>query len=73
MDLMDGKLFGNSGGQLEFVSLRTEMRQTKSAWGGGWVPVVVIRFTDHDMQATKPHADLIDGEFYELEFPMFQG
>lgn len=59
-----GKLWGCSGGELEFVSLRTEVRQDGAQ---GYTRVVVLRFTDHDVRAA-PMEDLVDGEYYEFEF-----
>lgn len=62
-----GKLWGTAGGELEFVSQRVEYRKQ----GTRHEPVLVMRFTDHDAQA-MPHdvAGLIDGKYYEIEFPM---
>jgi len=58
-------LWGMSGGQLEFVSKRLEMR--------GNTPFIVLRFTDHDVQAIKDFSileELAEGEFYEIEIPV---
>lgn len=63
----DNKLFGMAGGQLEFVSQRTEWRQLPIT--NKWFPVIVIRFTDHDCQVS-PMSNLIEGKYYELEFPL---
>lgn len=61
-----GKLFGISGGQLELVSQRADFRQRPD---GSWFPVMVMRFTDHDVQFGE-HKELIEGKYYELEFPL---
>lgn len=65
----ENKLWGISGGQLEYVSQRIEWRKSSS---GKHSKVMVIRFTDHDLQAyaLKDHKELIDGQYYELEFPL---
>lgn len=62
-------LWGSSGGQLEFVSKRLEMIEG--------IPHLILRFTDHDIQATHglegcEHIgkDLIEGQFYEVEIPV---
>lgn len=60
-------LWGSAGGQLEFVSQRVEWRKCDATQKA--VPVIVIRFTDHDAQA-YPLNTLIEGKYYELEFPM---
>lgn len=62
----NGSLWGKSGGQLEYVSQRVEWRPDDSRM------VMVIRFTDHDhaMDDIETNPDLIEGRFYELEFPM---
>lgn len=67
----NGKLWGSAGGELEFVSQRIEWRQRPSPRGEQCYAVMVMRFTDHDVQAT-PHGipGLIDGHYYELEFPL---
>lgn len=59
-------LWGIAGGQLEYVSQRIEMRRKG---GFSWEEVVIIRFTDHDVQA-HPRPELIEGIYYELEFPL---
>lgn len=61
-------LWGCAGGQLEFISMRMEQRQDQIT--KRWYPVVIMRFTDHDVQATHdiPRTDLVDNQFYELEF-----
>lgn len=71
--LNNKRLFGFSGGQLEYVSQRLEWRQSGN---GHCYQVMVIRFTDHDIRAVAdikdiPHnKNLIDGKYYELEFPL---
>ena len=57
-------LWGMSGGQLEFVSQRTETKDGKK--------VCIIRFTDHDVH-WGDHEELIEGKYYELEFPFYEG
>jgi hypothetical protein len=64
-------LWGISGGQLEYVSQRTEWRHDADS---RHYPVMVIRFTDHDVQATKDFIDnenLVEKQYYEFEFPLF--
>lgn len=63
-------LFGIAGGQLEYVSQRVEDRQNEAT--KKWYKVMIVRFTDHDLQANPlPNNDeLIDGIYYELEFPL---
>lgn len=69
----DGKLWGHSGGQLEYVSQRIEHRQYPD---GKWFAVMVLRFTDHDHsfytgeEDFPPFEGMIDNQFYELEFPI---
>lgn len=63
----NGKLWGQAGGELEYVSTRVEHRQRES--DKRWYPVMVMRFTDHDHRAS-PSPNLIDGKYYELEFTL---
>lgn len=62
LDHVHGSLSGASGGQLEYVSQQIQWRLQ----GGAYVPGILIRFTDHDVQAYE------DGEkcYYELWFPV---
>lgn len=68
-------LFGIEGGQLEYVSQRVEWKKNA---GGRWVPQMVIRFTDHDVQSGgivfnedgTAKNGLIEGQYYELTFPI---
>lgn len=61
-------IHGVSGGQLEYVSQRVE---TKLRPTGEPYQVMILVFTDHDVQA-MPHQGLKDGQFYEYEFPLEQ-
>lgn len=61
---MEGALWGNSGGQLEYVSQRVEWERR----GEDLIPVMVIRFTDHDVQMTEENPE---NAYYELRFPVF--
>lgn len=63
------KLWGVSGGELEYVSQRVAYRQRVPGLLEKWHAVMVVRFTDHDVQAA-PSGDLIEGKYYELEFPI---
>lgn len=63
------KLWGCAGGELEYVSQRIEWRERPQS-KSGWEPVMIIRFTDHDVQASPGREGLIDGKFYEFEFPV---
>lgn len=60
-------LWGIAGGQLEYVSQRIKWQPIPHTQR--WQPVMVIRFTDHDCQAS-PNPNLIEGKYYELEFPL---
>jgi hypothetical protein len=63
-------LFGIAGGQLEFVSQRVEWKRSQS---GQWIPNMIMRFTDHDVQSLGkdfPNPNLIEGKYYELSFPI---
>ena len=62
-------MYGIAGGQLEFVSQRVEWRREPDYNGGRSFPVIIIRFTDHDCQA-NPMPQLIEGKYYEFEYPM---
>jgi len=68
-----GKLWGKSGGQLEYVSQRIEYR-TGSDGHVSWV--MVIRFTDHDhefydgYEQFPPFEGMIKNKYYEIEFPL---
>ena len=53
-------LFGASGGQLEYVSQRVDVRTHTTARGPIPYHVMVIRFTDHDVQVA-PNDKLIEG------------
>lgn len=64
----DGTLWGRAGGQLEYVSQRVEFRHNP-AIPGRYLPVMVVRFTDHD-HAVSPSDELVDGRFYDIEFPI---
>jgi len=64
----DNKLWGLVGGELEYVSQRIVTRQRPT---GEFYNAMIIRFTDHDVQA-MPEEELIDGKYYELEFPIAQ-
>lgn len=66
IEYSDKKLWGVSGGQLEYVSQRIENRLIDKKWH----QVVVIRFTDHDVQNFDDDT-LVDGKYYELEFPLY--
>jgi hypothetical protein len=61
----DKKLWGVSGGELEYVSQRI----SREFIGGKWRQTMAIRFTDHDVQSA-PSEQLIEGKYYELEFPI---
>lgn len=61
-------LWGNSGGQLEYVSQRIETRQRD----GQVYQVMILRFTDHDVWA-MPAEGLIEGKYYEIEVPLAEG
>lgn len=64
---MRGALWGRAGGQLEFVSQRTEWR--KESDGTTWRPYMIMTFTDHDVQIT---ADIDErSPWYEIAFPIF--
>jgi len=64
-------LFGGSGGQLEFVSIKTIWKRLDEYYPDlPIVPWVVIRFTDHDVRATKEAP--VNKLYYELEFPLCQ-
>lgn len=73
------KLWGMSGGQLEYVSQRIEVRKRVSKGetmtATVYYNVMVIRFTDHDHCRDKPeeNSDLVEGKYYEFEFPIFEG
>lgn len=58
-------LYGPCGGRVEYVGQRIE-------WDTSTIPIrpiMVLLFTDHDMQAVdKP--ELEDGVHYRLEFPL---
>ncbi len=54
----DGFLYGESGGQLEYVSQRIEWKYRNAQ--EGTVPYIIIKFTDHDVYP--------DGKFYEISF-----
>lgn len=62
-----GKLYGASGGQLEYVSQRIEWKKRENS--ATYYPVMIVRFTDHDVQ-WGDRQNLIEGRFYELEFPI---
>ncbi len=62
-------LWGNSGGQLEYVSQRIETKQRPT---GEAYQVMVLRFTDHDAWS-MPVEGLIDGKYYEVEIPLADG
>lgn len=55
-------LWGSSGGQLEYVSQKVVWKQ---AFNGYLRCYLMVRFTDHDVQATKEG----EGKFYDLYFP----
>lgn len=62
-------LWGMSGGQLELVSQKVLIKEGRS--------YMVLRFTDHDVQAIKdlkdfknPCDELVKGQFYEVEIPL---
>jgi hypothetical protein len=64
----NGKLWGSSGGELEYVGQRVEFRKR----GDQIIPVMVLLFTDHDHW----HGD--DGElepnvFYKTELAFYRG
>ena len=67
------KLWGISGGELEYVSQRVEWRQRVKGSVEPWHAVMVIRFTDHDVQADDFRSGLIEGKYYELEIPIWEG
>lgn len=56
----DNRLWGRSGGELEYVSQHIEYQESSV---GVFFPVMVMTFTDHDIQP--------DGGFYELRFRIF--
>lgn len=62
-------LWGNSGGQLEYVSQRIETRQRNT---GEVYQVMILRFTDHDAWAVDVPG-LIEGKYYEIEVPLAEG
>lgn len=62
-------LWGNSGGQLEYVSQRIETKQRPT---GEVYQVMILRFTDHDAWA-MPVEGLVDGKYYEIEVPLAEG
>lgn len=66
INIAGGKLWGMAGGELEYVSQRVEHRQRPDK---SWYQVIIIRFTDHDVRVS-PNEKLIDGVYYELEFPV---
>lgn len=69
--LSNNKLWGVSGGELEYVSQRVAYRQRVSGLLEKWHAVMVVRFTDHDVQADDQGREgLIEGKYYELEFPI---
>lgn len=68
IEYADKSLWGVAGGQLEYVSQRVEMRQRPDK---SWVTLMVIRFTDHDVQWGDDKR-LIDSKYYEIEFPIHQ-
>jgi len=64
----DGTLWGTANGQLEFEGMRFDTRKINDRWQ----KFVILRFTDHDLQAV-PEEGLIDAglkPYYELEFPI---
>ena len=63
------RLYGHAGGQLEYVSQRLEWRESPK---GRWTQLMIIRFTDHDVRSW-PHKELLDGRYYEIEFPLDPG
>lgn len=63
----DKSLWGIAGGQLEYVSQRIEYKQNEN--NKKYYAVMIIRFTDHDVQAHNIDS-LIEGKYYELEFPL---
>lgn len=63
INYMGGCLWGESGGRLEYVSQRTIYKLTN----GEYIPYMIIRFTDHDVQMTREGEDM----FYDLEFPLW--
>lgn len=73
MILAHGKLWGISGDELEYVSQRIVTRfRDPNDYRTAYL-AVIMRFTDHDVHATGPHDELIEGMYYEIEFPIYDG
>jgi len=68
--LSGGQLWGQAGGELEFVSMRMSWRDRGD---GSMERTVILRFTDHDVQACRGIEGMsgapIDGLYYEIEMP----
>jgi len=58
-----GKLWGVSGGELEFVGVRFDWRKQED---GSAQRIAVLRFTDHDVWATDGGAP-VEKFFYEFD------
>ncbi len=65
----DGTLWGSANGQLEFCGMQFVTEKTKH---NGWQKFVILRFTDHDLQAVDLEGLQDAGlkPFYELKFPI---
>ena len=61
VDIVNGKLWGSSGGELEYVGQRIEWRKQG--------PVLVLLLTDHD-HWPGDKGEIEPGVFYRTEFPL---
>lgn len=68
--LSGGQLWGQAGGELEFVSMRVGWRKRSE---DKYERIVILRFTDHDVQACRGieynGGAPIDKLYYEIEMP----